>query len=277
MTRWNALVAIVLAVLAGCEAVLDPIEDAGRYFSMSGYLDTEADTNWVRVERVAETFEPTPDPLDIQVWLDGPDGTAPLTQETVELVTGTAHLFWTTEDLEPSVTYTLVAERPDGAQTRATVRMPDPFPEPVLDDGPYACPITVTVRGVERVADAVAIYHLDGSPSRTFQFDKRRLLETSGDVTRAYVYFGNDALAMGLSPLDINNPNLTSEIVLAVVTAEWPEEMDLETDLIPRDNPNIENGVGFVGGVTSWRSEFQPGLGSGPFSPPRPCLDVTQR
>ncbi len=278
MTRWSARAAVVgLAALAGCEVVLDPIGDAGRYFSMSGYLDTEADTNWVRVELVAETFEPPPGLLDVQVRLEGPGRTTPLTQETVEFVTGTAHLFWTTEDLEPGVTYTLVAERSDGAKTRASVQMPDPFPEPTLLDGPYTCPTTVTVRDVERVADAFSIYHLDGPPPRAFQFDKRRRLGMSSGGTQAYVYFGTDALEMGLDPVHIYNPNLTSEIVVAVVTSDWPEEIDLETDLIPRDNPNIENGIGFVGGVTSWRSTFQPGLASGPFSPPQPCLDARQQ
>ena len=260
-----------LALLAGCEAAFDPIDDAGRYFSMSGYLDTEADTNWVRVELVAETFEPSPDPIDADVWLDGPGGRSALTQETVAFRTGTAHLFWTTADVEPGTTYALVAERPDGARTRATVRTPDPF-ETTLVDGETACPVAVAVRGAERVVDARAVYHLGPPPATRFEFSKRASLATSGGVTRAFVYWGSDAVLMGLNPLDVSNPDLTSEVVVAVATSEWPDETDLETALIPGVNAAIESGVGFVGGVTLWRSEFQPGTASAPFSPPRACF-----
>ena len=65
----------------------------------------------------------------------------------------------------------------------------------------------------------------------------------------------------------------SAEIALAVVTPAWPEETDLETALIPTANPDIENGVGFVGGATVWRREFQPGLYVIPFVTVQPCYE----
>ncbi len=54
-----------LAVLAGgCEEAVNPFLDDGRYFTLYGYLDTDRDTQFVRVEPLRRTVDlPAPGPL----------------------------------------------------------------------------------------------------------------------------------------------------------------------------------------------------------------------
>ena len=134
--RTPALLALAaVALLAGCEVAFDPIEASTRYYSLSGYLDTEADTQWVRVEPLDATVEPSSDPIDAVVTLVGPGGSARMAQRVVRPGPRVSHLFWTTADVAPGAVYTVVARRPDGAETRATVRTPAPDPPPTLSDG----------------------------------------------------------------------------------------------------------------------------------------------
>lgn len=272
MTR--AALLLALAVVAGCETALEPVDEGGRYFSVSGVLDVSADTQWVRVEPVAATLEPVGGPIDVRVTLEGPAGTAPLEQRVVPLASGPAHLFWTTAPVEPGQTYRLVAERPDGARTRATVRTPRPFPPPTLVDGRFQCPTQVYVAAAP-VVDVVALYRpLDGgAPGR---FSKRpSLAAVEGGRQRAQIYYGDDALRMERDPLP--DGSVAPEVLVAVGTEDWPTEADLETAAIPGESALVENGVGFVGGVVTWRSPFTPGVGTAPppgggDQTPDPCV-----
>ena len=265
------LLVAALAALAACESALDPADPAGRYYSLSGYLDASADTQWVRVEPVADRIGGTAGPLDVRVTLEGPGEAVVLEQRVVEFETGPAHLFWTTLDLEPGATYRLVAERPDGAATRTVVRLPEPFPTPTLVDGPFQCPTQVFVEAAP-VVDVVALYRpLDGGAGG--QFSKRpSLASVVGGSQRAAIYYGDDALQMDRDPLP--NGAVTAEVLVAVGTEDWPAEATLETTAIPGRNPLVENGLGFVGGVATWRAPFTPGVGTAPppGGTPSPCL-----
>ena len=284
MTRRLPLAALAVvasgAALAGCEVPLAPVDRGGRVFSMSGYLDTEADTHWVRVEPLGVTIDPVPGPIDARVVLEGPGGETPFVQEVVAFQTGPAHLFWVVADLDPGETYTVVATDAEGAAARARVQMPPPHEPPVLVDGPTACPVTLTYGGPEPVVDAFVTYRtypVDGPPSlpaQTARFSRRRQILRSGGSVQATVYFGSDAVELGLDPSSVIDAVRSAEIALAVGTPAWPAEADLETALIPTDNPDIENGVGFVGGATVWRRTFQPGLSVIPFGPTGPCYEA---
>ena len=271
--RLVPLALAVAAVLAGCEVPLDPIAESDRYFSMSGYLDTEADTQWVRVEPVDATVEASGDPIDARVTLDGPGGPAALTQRVVRLGPNPSHLFWTTADVEPGQTYTVAARRPDGATTTARVRTPAPDPPPTLYDGYDECPARLTLASTQPVGDAFVTYRVAGDVPRRIRFDRRDKVFRSEDAWVLTAYYGSDALEAGLNPLDVQNPNLSAEIALAVVTDDWPEETDLETALTPTDQPSVENGLGFVGGATVWRRAFRPGVREVSFVEVAPCYE----
>ncbi len=274
MTRAAALLALAAAaVFAGCEVVLDPIEESTRYYTMSGYLDTEADTQWVRVEPLDRVVAPSAEPIDAEVTLVGPQGESVLTQRVVRLGRNPSHLFWTTADVEPGQAYAVVARRPDGATTTARVRTPAPDPPPDIFDGADECPARMTLASTQRVVDAFVTYRVSAPVRRTIQLDRRDKVFRFGDDWVLTAYYGSDALEAGLDPLDVLNPDLSSEMTMAVVTDDWPEDLDLEAALVPTDSPLVENGLGFVGGATVWRRTFQPGVRVISFIQVAPCFD----
>ena len=267
------LLPVLLAVLlAGCETALDPLDETDRYFTLSGYLDASADTQFVRVEPISPMVATASGPLDVRVTLEGPGGVSALEQRVLVFETGPAHLFWTTAEVAPGATYRLTVERPDGAATRATVRLPDPFPTPTLIDGKYQCPTQVYVAAAP-VVDVVAIY---GGADGGARFSKRAsITAVEGGRQRAQIYYGDDALRLDRDPLPDDQGE--AEVLVAVGTDDWPEEATLETAAIPGGNPLVENGLGFVGGVVTWRSPFTPGIGTAPppgggGQPALPCL-----
>ena len=275
--------AVMALVLAACEAPLDPIAPSDAVFSMSGYLDAAADTQWVRVEPFGAVLEPPPGPIEAAVTLVTPDGRrVPMTQEVRDMATGPAHLFWTAEPIATGATYRVEARRADGAAARATVRVPDPATFTVsLDDGITQCPTVVRVEGAEHLADVQAQYTLGGfgRAGERFRFTKLESLEADGGgAFEAQVFYGEDALDMEIDPLPFAYP-VTSEVVVSVGTSDWPDVrgLTLEDAIAFAGVGSVEGGVGFVGGAVTVTVPFVPGFGTFPPPPtglpPGPCLD----
>ena len=160
LLRLGAAVALAAAA-AGCGGAFDPRAEADVYFTLWGYLDASADTQWVRVSPVRETVDPAAGPLDADVVLERVatgEGTA-LRDSVFIYENGlAAHNYWTTAPVEPGETYRLRVRRSDGAETGATVRVPPAYPAPTLGDGRCQCPATVTVSGVERLVDVAEFW-----------------------------------------------------------------------------------------------------------------------
>ena len=277
MTRPLVPLAVALAVaggLASCDPAFEPIAPSGRAFSMSGYLDGAADTQWVRVEALAPTIDEGDDLLDAEVTLESPDGTSTrFTQVTKRFRTGTAHLFWTTGEVTPGQTYAVVAQRSDGATTRAEVAVPDTVGVTVeVNDLENTCPAIVEIGGVEILADVQATY-AEGDPAvRRARYSKLASVRETPDGFRATIYYGDDALQFGTSPFGFDG--VQSEVRIAVGTEDWPvlEGLTLETALYQYVSDQIEGGVGFVGGTTSVTRPFRPTYRYIPTNPgdPRP-------
>lgn len=276
MTRPARLLALL--ALVACEAPLDPIAPSDLAFSMSGYLDASADTHYVRVEPFGETRDIPPGPIDAEVVLVLPGGdVAPMTQEVRAFETGPAHLFWTTADVEPGQTYEVVARAASGDEARATVAVPDVVDLQIsLTDGITSCPTAVFVGGAEFVVDIQSSYRLPGD-DREYSFTKAESFAPSGPgVVRAAIFYGEDAAEMETSLLP--HPSVVSEVFVAVGTDDWiaPADLTLEEALARSGLGRIEGGVGFVGGVVTYRIPFVPGVGRipRPYSgePIEPCL-----
>lgn len=260
---------VLLAALVvwGCEAPLDPIADSDLVYSMSGYLDASADTQWVRVEPFGRTSAVSDAPLDADVTLVLPDGQRqPMTQEVRTFATGPAHLFRSTADILPGQTYHVEVRGPDGRQARAEVEIPDVTDLDIeLVDGIIHCPTAVFVGGAEFLVDVQARYTVRGS-GRSFRFSKAESFsEAIGERTQASIYFGDDALDMEVPPLPWES-GVTPEIFVAIGTDDWlaPSELTLEAALAQAGFSHIEGGVGFVGGVVTRRIPFVPGVGAFP-------------
>jgi hypothetical protein len=260
--------------VAGCDDALEPfLESEDAIFSMFGYLDLNADTQWVRVMPVRRELFLGPEPIDAVVTLEHP-GSGRIVTLNDSLFRfldprldgeAYAHNFWTTEPLEPEASYRLVASRPDGVSTTAVVVMP---PEPELtqleDSNGRRRGNVIALFEVrpERVLSAEVLYGmgvLAGPPPA--------LLPTSPVPVGDYVTFPThdpgtigihidvDTLLMREGLQDI----VRREIRIAVARPDWPYHLglsDLEVT-VPNVAPsNVENGLGFVGGVATWRIPF---------------------
>lgn len=57
--------------LTSCDPTFEPLGENDRYhFSIYGYLDASADTQWVRVGTAREAIDDVPDPSGITVTLE---------------------------------------------------------------------------------------------------------------------------------------------------------------------------------------------------------------
>ena len=277
-----ALLGLAVALVA-CEAALDPVAPSDLAFSLSGYLDASADTQWVRVEPFGRTTGPVVGPLAAEVTLTSPDGVARrMTQVVRSLATGPAHLFWTTAAVDPGRTYRLTARAASGEEARTDVAIPslDGVTFQLLH-GPLLCPTSVKVTGAVSLVDVEAVYELQG-PGRQgerYRFDKLPSVQQDADGTLdAFVYFGDDARVMEIPGLPGEYP-VAREIVVALGTEDWPDlgGVDVEDALVDISLGYVEGGVGFVGGTVTRRFDFFPGFGvippfEGSGIDPEPCL-----
>ena len=275
VSLWLALVAC--GALASCSTEIDPRDDSDRFFSVWGALDATADTQWVRIAPVRAALPYDAAPFDADVALvDVQSGQRSPMRDSLRVALDgrRVHAYWTTADVAPGAAYRLEVRRSDGAETRATVRIPEAPAEIRLEDGLCTCPARVTVVGAERLVDVLAIYR-DPQTGRVYRRSKLRSIDQPDDARfTADVYFGDDADALQADPFDVYR--FQAELLVVAGTEAWPEgtALGFETALQPLDGGRVENGVGFLGGVVTRRLGFQPGVGAcGPGVTPRPCRD----
>lgn len=143
------LTACFLVALSGCDESFQPLRENERHsFSIYGYLDASADTQWVRVTPVREQLEQPTSKPEMEVTLNRlQDGDTIVMNDSLLLFPDGFHVLnaWSATDIEPGQTYRLLAERPDGAVSSLTVTTPDDFPMPRLDG---KCNVKLVIEGV---------------------------------------------------------------------------------------------------------------------------------
>lgn len=265
------LVAALLAVVgaAGCEEPFEPYQETTEGpFSMFGYLDVEADTQWIRVMPVRQDVLADPAPVDAVVTLENLESGRMVTLEDSLFrfpdpdVGGVAyaHNFWTTERVERGATYRLRAVRSDGATTTATVEMPaaadvevawSQGPPPVIhgDTVRFRKPLRIYVHGGHLLySDAVyMVRDRFGIPPK----DSLVMPQTPiGTDPGAYEFAHPDSI-FDRDFVDLRRV----EMRVGVAPSDWPFVPGLSpTEVaLPGAAPtNVENGIGFVGGVATW-------------------------
>lgn len=138
------------ALLAGCETNVDPFTEARRPFTIWGYLEAQADTQFVRVF-----------PIEKRI---GMDRSGPIDARVVstDLTTGeqrvwtdsvitfgpgnVGHVFWSEFRPQSGRRYRLEVSRSDGEMSHAEVRVPAPL-EVTLPDSPTDFKIPVRILG----------------------------------------------------------------------------------------------------------------------------------
>ncbi|RMF65573.1 MAG: DUF4249 family protein [Bacteroidetes bacterium] len=125
------LLGFLALMLGACDTAVSPLrDDPDAFFALHGYLDTGADTQYVRVQALRSTVAPeTTAFLDATVHsLDEATGATRAWHDSlVTLEDGRpGHLFFAPFRPEPGRTYRLVVTRSDGARTEARITTPAP-------------------------------------------------------------------------------------------------------------------------------------------------------
>lgn len=256
--RMPVLLAAFL-LLAGCDdTALDPFEESDLHFSIGGYLDGGVDTQFVRITPVRDSIALGPGPLDAVVTLEHlATGTTTVFNDSIFSYQGAgsptasvAHNFWSAEPLEPRATYRLTVTGSDRAESRATVTLPDTFPDPVITGGSIRMP------GIKRLADVVVTY-------RVLDLIRRQTATYTVSYVRDAISFEDGFLvllnrvrdeadiALRLSGASIQVLSIT--VTVAAAGPDWPDLTDVEDETLalPTVVTNVESGVGYLGGIIS--------------------------
>ena len=255
------LVSIATVILiTACEDSFQPLEDNNEYFySIYGFLDATADTQWVRVMPVREKTDYSEEPIDAVVTLQDLDtGEQVIMNDSLfsmpQVAPGDAKIwnFWTTMDILPSHAYKLTAERSDGATSTTTINIPDQYPDPLVE-GRY-----ITVKGVNNIAEARLDWKVRDRRDNTihrFRIVQNRIdysEKTDEFVITVYpnVDFVNEILET-LEADQIEVEILETDAVVTVAGNDWIDFSELEREVIalPEATSNIENGVGYMVGT----------------------------
>lgn len=124
----------VFFVFAACDQSFDPLEANDEFFfSMYGYLDAGADTQWVHITPVREQVALLSDGSDITVTIQNIETGREIVMNDSLFERGVDFLnFWTDEPIEYNQTYRLSAELESGEKSEVTVKTPVEMPDPIV-------------------------------------------------------------------------------------------------------------------------------------------------
>ncbi|MEX2601819.1 MAG: hypothetical protein WD355_09240 [Balneolaceae bacterium] len=264
-----------LLSLSGCNETFEPwIENDRYHFSIYGYLDSSADTQWVRVMPVREDFLLDPEqPIDATVTLEHIE-----TGETVVMSDSLftyphgvyAYNYWTTMKLKPEQTYRVVVTRSDEAASQATTTLPADFPTPSVRihfTSGIPNEAFVFIEDVEQLADVQTIYFARYAETNEEYIVARSHLKDSvrtatGDLlivmdpAEDYQYVGT--FFQLIPPVAINHflrPDSRYEphIFIAAAGPDYQYFPNIHEHVfaLPEGVSNIENGVGYLAGIVS--------------------------
>lgn len=284
---WIIIAALLtFSLITSCNETFEPIKENDTYFfSIYGYLDASADTQWVRVTPLHDSIFPgteASDSLDAIVSLVHLDsGEKVILNDSLFIYAQIAYAynFWTTMDLQPDQTYKLIAERSDGARSTVTVSLPEEFPTPEIrlppdrfdeDDPDLFSPDTLVMRGIDRLADVQAIYHVrnkitgdelesfiphlkDTTRSNLNANERRVLIQPREDLNQVEEE-ARSKIPVRSDTFNVENYELFNcQMFIASAPSDYPK-FHILSDLVitlPEGISNIENGVGYLAGIVS--------------------------
>lgn len=260
-------------ILSGCNQTFQPLSKNDLSpFSMYGYLDASADTQWVRVTPLRKQVETISEKPEMNVTLENLEsGTTAVMEDSLLqfFLPGGQNTVnvRTSMEVEFGQSYQLKAVRPDGATSSVTVTIPNDFPTPrVIPRTSDGCLIRVEISDVERLIDVQ--YQMRVKISRPgLEFIRSvsvpyrsRIRQTAPDEYRVNVniIWVRDMAMDELGPLPANTKLEILEKYLFIASGgpEWidHEELGSIDDLtfaLPEVVSNVENGVGYVVGIVS--------------------------
>lgn len=255
-------VAALLLLCCGCDQTFEPTEPGERYFSLFGYLDVSADTQWIRVMPVRDVAPTSSQPINAVVTLENLETGQILTLNdslfayqvsNLDLSQRRyAHNFWTAETIEPEAVYRAVATRPAGRSSSAIIRIPPEIDDEVIVEINLLVPsrATISFSGVEHLPMVLVLPAPPGC--RAYQSLAGATVTADGlhrvPVMRAS---GPDPLSCG----DLNR----KEIKIISSGSSWLFDPGFSEEIasLPDVTSNVKHGVGFIGGIVTKTVPFE--------------------
>lgn len=262
----NALLFIFsILLLTTCDQTFEPLaENDQYYFSIYGYLDVSADTQWVRIGTPRETLNDNPNLSGITVTVQNMES-GDIVELKDSLFTPENFLnYWTTADIESDQTYRIKVEGEVGKSSHADIITPPKLPTPLVLENTYT-PLGFSVYVddvVEHVADIQSKWYVILNPEtdpikKTFTFNYRDEME------HVEVYDGSFT---AFAPLEDEESRIESSVgnneykvvykqfFVAAVGPGWNDNISSIEDLeyfISTTSSNVENGLGYIIGIDS--------------------------
>ena len=260
-----------LFAVNSCDDTFDPLTgNIVDLFSVFGYLDAEADTQWVRIMPIRRSIDAIPDSIDAIVTLrelgEIPVQMKPRLFNFINIVGDSVMVwnFWTDLDVKPDTGYELVITKPNGEITRSTVYTPPETATPVMqgsrvtiNNAPNLIDIRLNWKVYHPATDKTERFsftHFAGAKNPMIQNTYQKSIDPNQNFVRIGQFFGY------LRPEELYTASLRGEITvleteLVAISAgpDWQGLFDLtreELTVQSIENSNIENGVGyFVGSI----------------------------
>lgn len=246
--------------MAACDESFAPIAPSELAFSVFGYLDASADTQWIRVMPIRALKTTTPDPFPATVTLEHL-GTGQIIELRDSLFTFAPvlapdfgadgvflHNFWTLEPIEPGAAYRFSVRREGEEPAEAIVEIPLDYDVEVAirqGSGPVATDTLVTtgVKYLPFITATTRFYDDCGSGESRGMYNGR---STVGDAYRISI------LKPAVTPRFQCGLPLVENRDLFIVGSEaaWPTGGFAPGALGEAGrSSNVTNAVGFLGGV----------------------------
>lgn len=253
-------------LIAGCDHTFEPLQENENYhFSIYGYLDATADTQWVRVGPARRAVNEPPDPSGIRVTLEHIQSGQTIVMNDSLFSDKNFLNYWTTHDIENEQTYRITAER-DGKSSRVTVTMPKELPTPRVLKSRSIVPgegniVSVYIDdSIDHLADVQSKWYVllqpDGQREKvTYSFSHRN---TAKYTTAFYgAWFVDVLVDHELRTIQRQTAGSDIEIIhrqifVAAGGPEWNENISSIDDLeyfLDGTASNVENGLGYVVGI----------------------------
>ncbi len=246
----------LILVLAACDNSFEPInEEPTDFFAIFGFLDTAADTQFVRVSPLRETLEPSGDLAARVSTLSLGTGEEVAWQDSLILLDdGEAGLlFYAQLPVEPGDSYRLEVRGDDGEVTRALTQVPLRVR---LDPGP------VTMDFNDRLAQRVTLLDLRRLPRSMhvlYRVTPPGAIDTVTVRLPLFVFSGTSGGIVVRVPLETDREEVLRRLQVArrdstVVLHSLGLEIEQLSDEweTPEAPVNIENGFGFFGSVARY-------------------------
>lgn len=267
-----------LLLAISCNETFEPFQENDRFFfTVYGYLDATADTQWVRVAPVRGEYDMPPEKPDMNVTLEhmGSGDTAVMNDSLFQFRQGFNALnVWSEMEIEYGQTYKLRAEKSDGNASEVTVTIPEDYPTPRLfiERIPERPPkYFLWIDDIERLADVqsrwyVRIYTPFWEEKRMIVLSLKAdaVLESNGSYTLQM--FPDEELeeirkeSFALSNPDSDMEVLHHQLFVAAGGPEWDENISSIDDFVytlPDGFSNVEDGLGYMVGVVSKLFPFE--------------------